>query len=145
MTSRRKILIALAVLLGAANVALFISSQAPSAKPAAITSLTDQQLKVFQAEADKACLCTRRAGAAAHDRCWANYERLVAPLRPERLGTMCIGANYWDFFPGDKSVTLQRAGDACTEKEEKAQLAEWRRQRLIEPAGDSAGSDVGCG
>lgn len=105
-------------------------------------SPSDQQVAVFQAEADKACLCTRRAGAAAHDRCWASYERAVAQFMPERMGTMCIGANYWDFFAGDRSVTLQRAGEACTPHEEQAQLAQWRREGIIEAGSEDAG---GCG
>lgn len=105
-------------------------------------SPSDQQVAVFQAEADKACLCTRRAGATGKDRCWANYERAVAQFKPERMGTMCIGANYWDFFAGDRSVTLQRAGEACTRDEEQAQLAQWLREGIIEAGSEAAG---GCG
>ena len=142
MTPPRTILIALVITLSVAIVALFASSRSASTKPASVGVPTYKQIEFFQLEADKACLCTRRAGAAAHDRCWANYERSVASFKPERMGTMCIGASYWDFFAGDQSVTLQRAGDACTEKEEQATLAEWRRQGLIEP---NAVDQGGCG
>lgn len=142
MATRRTILISLLIVLGVANVALFASSRSATMKPAAVSVPSSKQVALFQIKADKACLCTRRAGAAAHDRCWANYERSVAPFKPERLGTMCIGANHWDFFAGDRSVTLQRAGDACTEKEELATLAEWRRKGLIEP---EAADQGGCG
>jgi hypothetical protein len=134
MAPRRTILIAAVIALGVANVAIYASFGAESMKPKQQSRVpSDKQISLFQIEADKACLCTRRAGTAAHDRCWATYERSVAQAKPERLGTMCMGAHYWDFFAGERSVTLQRAGDACTENEELATLAEWRRQGLIEP------------
>ena len=142
MTTRRTILIAVVIVLGVANVALFALSRSTATNATTVRAPTEKEIALFQLEADKACLCTRHAGVADHDRCWANYERLVTPFKPQRMGTTCIGANYWDFFPGDSSVTLQRAGEACTEKEEQAQLAAWRREGIIEPEKADAG---GCG
>jgi hypothetical protein len=142
MATRTTILLFLLIAVGAANVAFFASSRSSTVNPAAANVLSDTQIALFQTEADKACLCTRGAGPAAHDRCWANYERSVAPFKPERMGTTCKGANYWDVFAGDHSVTLQRAGDACTAAEETATLAEWRRKGLTQAG---AADESGCG
>lgn len=140
MSNQRKILIALFVVAaGVAIAALLASSRTQGADPASHSTITDERVAFFQSEADKACLCTRRSGVKAKDSCWANYERLVAPLKPKRLGTLCIGANYWDYLPDEKIVTLQRAGDACTSKEELVQLAQWRREGVIEA--ESEGCD----
>lgn len=96
---------------------------AQSAQP---LSPTDQQLALFQAKADQACLCVRQRGSAKQADCWKDYQQTIEPFGPNRIGTTCaFEANYWDYFPpfdengfSDKSVTLQRAHNACTAAEE---------------------------
>lgn len=125
MSRRQMVLLTIVGLLIIANVVLFYWSDVPAAAPQP-PSPTDDQLALFQAKADQACLCVRQQGAAKHDDCWKNYRQAVEPFRPNSIGTTCaFEANYWDFFApfdehgfSDKSVTLQRAQNACTAEEE---------------------------
>lgn len=81
---------------------------------------SNRQIASFQAEADKACVCTDRSGAKAEDTCWAQYKAMTKPFRPEELTSACLyRTTVIDVFPGNKSVSLNQ----CTAEREAAELA----------------------
>jgi hypothetical protein len=81
---------------------------------------TDSQIASFQAEANKACVCTDRSGPKGEASCWANYRAMTKPFRPEQLTSACLfRTTVIDAFPGNKSVSLNQ----CTADREAAKLA----------------------
>jgi hypothetical protein len=81
---------------------------------------TDDQIASFQAEADKACVCTDRSGTQAEASCWAKYKVMTKPFRPEELTAACMfRTTVVDMFPGNKWVSLNQ----CTADREAAKLA----------------------
>jgi hypothetical protein len=81
---------------------------------------SDDQIAAFQIEADKACMCTDRAGPKAEGSCWAQYRAMTKPFRPEQLTSACMfKTTVVDAFPGNKFVSLNQ----CTAEREAAQLA----------------------
>jgi hypothetical protein len=81
---------------------------------------SDNQIALYQAEADRACVCTDRSGPKAEARCWARYRAMTKPFRPEQLTAACMfRTTVVDMFPGGKSVSLNQ----CTADREAAELA----------------------
>ena len=100
--------------------AWFLLTSRSEAKVHSATGPTSQQITLFQSEAHKACACTDRLGDKANDHCWAHYNAITKPFKPNTLMAACLyRTTIIDVFPGtDQSVSL-----SCRAARENAELA----------------------